>query len=480
MVKRVPKVTRRAWLLAQQNHIDVFSIVPSGADGRIVEEDILRLMSEEAVRAYKESMAPAPAVPAEPAPAEAAPAPAAEAPAPAAEVPALVAEAPAPVEEAPAPVEEAPAPVEEAPAPVEEAPAPAAEVPAPVAEAPTPVEEAPAPVAEVPAPVAEAPTPVEEAPAPVAEVPAPVEEVPAPVEEVPAPVEEAPAPVEEAPAPVAEAPAPVEEVVEEKVEPTAIVASTVPTVTKEAAPEKKFEKEMSGCEKIHSMGSEVYRHTDVIIPRTSTAPDGTPMTVSMSFDASSIMRLNAMIKGNGEMMGVARVTLDDMILFAVTKLLKKNKALNAHFLGDKIRYFEGVHLGFTVDTNHGMEIPTVFDADKLTLNALSQITDALKGGAKAGKITSDKTKPCASFTVTNLGTLGVEYFTPGLKAPQTGVLGVCALQRKIKEVDGKDVFYSCIPLSLTFDPRALDTTSAAKFLRELCVSLENFELLLFQ
>ena len=431
MVKRVPKVTRRAWLLAQQNHIDVFSIVPSGADGRIVEEDILRLMSEDAVRAYKESMAPAPAVPAEPAPAEAAPAPAAE------------------------------------------APAPVAEAPAPVAEAPAPVAEAPAPAAEAPAPVAEAPAPVAEAPAPAAEVPAPVAEVPAPVEEVPAPVEEAPAPVEEAPAPV-------EDVVEEKVEPTAIVASTVPTVTKEAAPEKKFEKEMSGCEKIHSMGSEVYRHTDVIIPRTSTAPDGTPMTVSMSFDASSIMRLNAMIKGNGEMMGVARVTLDDMILFAVTKLLKKNKALNAHFLGDKIRYFEGVHLGFTVDTNHGMEIPTVFDADKLTLNALSQITDALKGGAKAGKITSDKTKPCASFTVTNLGTLGVEYFTPGLKAPQTGVLGVCALQRKIKEVDGKDVFYSCIPLSLTFDPRALDTTSAAKFLRELCVSLENFELLLFQ
>ena len=427
MVKRVPKVTRRAWLLAQQNHIDVFSIVPSGADGRIVEEDILRLMSEDAVRAYKESMAPAPA-------------PAAEAPAPAAEAPASAAEAPAPVAEAPAPAAEAPA-----------------------AEAPAPVDEAPAPVEEAPAPAEEAPAPAEEAPAPAEEAPAPVEEAPAPAEEVPAPVEEAPAPVEE------------------KAEPTAIVASAVQSVTKEeAAPEKTFEREAPSCEKIHSMGSEIYRHTDVIIPRTSTAPDGTPMTVSMSFDASSIMRLNAMIKGNGEMMGVARVTLDDMILFAVAKLLKKNKALNAHFLGDKVRYFEGVHLGFTVDTDHGMEIPTVFDADKLTLNALSQITDALKGGAKAGKITSDKTKPCASFTVTNLGTLGVEYFTPSLKAPQTGVLGVCALQRKIKEVDGKDVFYSCIPLSLTFDPRALDTTSAAKFLRDLCVSLENFELLLFK
>ena len=52
MVKRVPKVTRRAWLLAQQNHIDVFSIVPSGADGRIVEEDILRLLSDFALRLF--------------------------------------------------------------------------------------------------------------------------------------------------------------------------------------------------------------------------------------------------------------------------------------------------------------------------------------------------------------------------------------------------------------------------------------------
>ena len=234
------------------------------------------------------------------------------------------------------------------------------------------------------------------------------------------------------------------------------------------------------CEKPHSCKSDVYPHTDVIISRMTTVPDSAPMTIAMSFDASSMMRLCAMIKGNGEMMGVSHVTVDNMILYAVAKLLKKNKALNAHFLGDKIRYFEGVHLGFAVDTNHGMELPTVFDAEKLSLNALAQITDALIKGAKAGKISSDRAKPCASFTVTNLGTLGVEYFTPTLKAPQTGVLGVCALQRKVKEVDGKDVFYSCIPLSLTFDPRALDMTSAAKFLRELCVALENFELLLFK
>ena len=133
-----------------------------------------------------------------------------------------------------------------------------------------------------------------------------------------------------------------------------------------------------------------------------------------------------------------------------------------------------------MDTDHGIETAAVFDADRLSLSALAKITEALIRGARAGKISSEKNKRCASFMITNLGTLGVEAFTPVLKEPQTGVLGVCALQRRIKEVNGKDVAYSCIPLSLTFDPRALDTTSAAEFLRELCKSLENFELLLLK
>ena len=384
----------------------------------------------------------------------------------------------------------------------------------PVAEEPVaeePVAEEPVaeePVAEEPVaeePVAEEPVaeePVAEEPVaeePVAEEPVaeePVAEEPVaeePVAEEPVaeePVAEEPVaeePVAEEPVaeePVAEEPvaeelaveeAPVEKEKEEKQTQTAIVAKSVSK--EESENERSAETER---ETVHSFHSEAYRHTDVIIPRTATAPDGTPMTVSMSFDASSVVRLHAMIKENGEALGIPQVTVNDMILFAVAKLLKKNKALNAHFLGDKIRYFDGVHLGFAVDTDHGMEIPVVFDADKLSLYELTRITEALTRGTRSGKISSEKAKNCASFTVSDLGALGVEYFTPNLKAPRTGILGVCALQRRVKEVGGKDVFYSCIPLSLTFDPRALDTTSAAKFLRDLCVSLENFELLLLK
>ena len=270
------------------------------------------------------------------------------------------------------------------------------------------------------------------------------------------------------------------EVEEEKAEETAVVAAVVTSVATESSKENISAEAEETKEKAYCYNTDAYRHTDVIIPRTEKAPDGTPVTISMSFDATAIVKLHAMVKENAEAMGLPHITINDMILFATAKLLKKNKALNAHFLGDKIRYFDGVHLGFVVDTGHGMEMPTVFDADRLSLSSLAKITGALIRGARAGGSSPEKNKRLASFMVSNLGMLGVEQFTPVLTAPQTGSLGVSALQRRVKEVGGKDVFYSSIPLALTFDPRALDTTSAAKFLRELCASLENFELLLIK
>ena len=82
--------------------------------------------------------------------------------------------------------------------------------------------------------------------------------------------------------------------------------------------------------------------------------------------------------------------------------------------------------------------------------------------------------------MTNLGSLGIESFTPVINPPQTAILGVDNITRRIKEVDGKDVTYSAMGLSLTFDHRALDGAPAAKFLKELCFTLENFDLLLIK
>lgn len=201
------------------------------------------------------------------------------------------------------------------------------------------------------------------------------------------------------------------------------------------------------------------------------------LTFNSSFDATAIMNLRASLKAGGEAMGTGNITINDMIVFAAAKILKNHKDLNAHFLGDSMRYFDGVHMGIAVDTERGLMVPTVFDADRLSLAELAKASKEVIKEAQAGTISPDKLKG-ASFTVSNLGPTGIESFTPVINPPQTGILGVCSLTKRVKEVNGTAVFYPCIPLSLTFDHRALDGAPAARFLHELCTALESFELLL--
>ena len=476
------RISPRAYALAVQYDVNLYQVKPTGPEGRIIERDI-----RAAIGIIIEDDEPA-----------VAPAPVAEAPAeetPTEDTP--VEDTPVedtPVEDTPVedtPVEEAPVegtPVEEVS--VEETPAedtPVEETP--VEETPaedTPVEETP--TEEVPVedtPVEETPvedTPVEDTPAedaPVEDTPVeetPVEEVS--VEETPAedtPVEETPvedAPVEDTP--VEDTPAEDAPAEDTPAEETAIVAAPVVSIS---STEDEHEDEESAP---HAEVGKLYGYTDVIIPR---APHDSlelkTLTLGVSFDATAIMNLRASIKENGKHMGAEDITINDMILFATAKVLRKFKALNAHFLEDRIRYFDNVHLGIAVDTPEGLKKPTVFDANKLSLSALSKLTKLIIADAREN--TSEKEKwEGASFTVSNLGSHGIESFTPVLMAPQTGVLGVCASTKRIKEENGEAVFYPAIPLSLTFDTRALDSTSAAKFLRELVFALENFELLLLK
>ena len=94
--------------------------------------------------------------------------------------------------------------------------------------------------------------------------------------------------------------------------------------------------------------------------------------------------------------------------------------------------------------------------------------------ARDGALTPDEMSG-GSFTVTNLGSLGVESFTPVINPPQTAILGVCAVTQRLK-TDGS--VYPAMGLSLTFDHRVVDGAPAARFLKELCTALESFPLLL--
>jgi pyruvate dehydrogenase E2 component (dihydrolipoamide acetyltransferase) len=203
------------------------------------------------------------------------------------------------------------------------------------------------------------------------------------------------------------------------------------------------------------------------------------LTLNSSFDATQIIEYRAALKNNFEKLGLENITLNDMVLYAVAKTIKNHKDLNAHYLDeiDVMRYFSTVNLGVAVDTERGLLVPTIFGADQLSLNELSKASKTVIKEAQSGTINPDKLKG-ATFTVTNLGSLGVESFTPVINPPQTAILGVDTLSRRIKEADGKDVFYTAMGLSLTFDHRALDGAPAAKFLKDLVSNLENFNLLL--
>lgn len=201
------------------------------------------------------------------------------------------------------------------------------------------------------------------------------------------------------------------------------------------------------------------------------------LTLNASFDATQIMAYRASLKKNAEAMGLGNITFNDMVLFAVAKTLKNHKDCNAHFLGDKMRYFNNVNLGIAVDTERGLLVPTVFNADKMSLNELSAGAKTVIKAAQGGSISPDLLSG-GTFTVTNLGAMGIESFTPVINPPQTCILGVCNITRRVKQVNGEDVFYDAMGLSLTFDHRALDGAPAARFLKELCTNLENFNLLM--
>ncbi len=201
------------------------------------------------------------------------------------------------------------------------------------------------------------------------------------------------------------------------------------------------------------------------------------LTHNTSFDATSILAYRKQLKASeGDYAGI---TLGDIILYAVSRTLLNHPDLNANMLDDNsIRLFKHVNLGVAVDTPRGLMVPTIFHADEMSLLEISKAVKDLAAQCREGNISPDKLTG-ASFTVSNLGNLGVESFTPVINPPQTGILGVCGTIERVKRgADGSIQLYSAMGLSLTYDHRAVDGTPAARFQKELCKNLENFTVLL--
>ena len=201
------------------------------------------------------------------------------------------------------------------------------------------------------------------------------------------------------------------------------------------------------------------------------------LTHHSSFDATNLLALRAQFKNAPEELGMGGITINDLILFAVSRTLIRHPQMNAHFLGDRIRQFEHVHLGVAVDTPRGLLVPTLFDADMKSLRQISSDAKETVRMAQSGSINPDLLTE-GTFTVTNLGSLGIELFTPIINPPQVGILGVDCVIQRVRETGGSITVYPAMGLSLTYDHRAVDGAPASRFLKDLVSALENIGSLL--
>jgi pyruvate dehydrogenase E2 component (dihydrolipoamide acetyltransferase) len=210
----------------------------------------------------------------------------------------------------------------------------------------------------------------------------------------------------------------------------------------------------------------------------SSLQNAAQLTHHLGADARAILDARQKVKAAQKDGYEHNITLNDMICSSVIKTLKEFPQANAHFLGESVRVFSKVHLGLAVDTERGLMVPAIKNADDLSIEGLSSQMKAVAKACRAGGIDPDLLSPeAASFTVSNLGNYGVEMFTPVINLPQVAILGVNTILPRPKDMgNGTYGFVPHLGLSLTYDHQALDGGEATRFLKSIAVAIENFEL----
>ena len=195
-------------------------------------------------------------------------------------------------------------------------------------------------------------------------------------------------------------------------------------------------------------------------------------TLHASANATGLLDVRRRMKGSSS---TADININDLMAFLTVRALLEVPELNATFI-DRLLYRYGeVNLGFACDTDRGLVVPVVRSTQDLPLPGLARRMKELTAQALAGTISPDDLTG-GTFTVTNLGSFGVESFTPVLNPPQVAILGVGAIQVKpARKPDGNLEFVDTIGLSLTLDHQVIDGAPGARFLGVLRDKLEAAE-----
>jgi pyruvate dehydrogenase E2 component (dihydrolipoamide acetyltransferase) len=200
------------------------------------------------------------------------------------------------------------------------------------------------------------------------------------------------------------------------------------------------------------------------------------LTLNASADARAMLAFRKRLKASPESFGLQQVTINDLVLLAVARTLPQHPDLNAHFSGDTLSKFKAVQLGMAVDTPRGLMVPVIRNAHLLSLRQISLEAKRLATACLERRILPDELAG-GTFTVTNLGGLGIESFTPVLNPPEVAILGVSEIALKPVEVDGDVQFVPHLGLSLTINHQVVDGAPGARFLQALAQALMNVDLL---
>ena len=172
-----------------------------------------------------------------------------------------------------------------------------------------------------------------------------------------------------------------------------------------------------------------------------------------------------------------KLTVTALLAKAVVLALKEYGAMNARYENGELTEYDDVHLGIATSLEDGLMVPVIDNANTKSIGTLAKEIKTSAEAVREGN-TSDVQLSGATFTITNMGASGIEYFTPILNLGETGILGVGALAKELV-LEGDHVKQiSRIPLSLTFDHQILDGAGAADFLKVLAKYIENPYLLM--
>ena len=174
-----------------------------------------------------------------------------------------------------------------------------------------------------------------------------------------------------------------------------------------------------------------------------------------------------------------KVSFNDIILKATATALQQHPEVNAHWLGDKIRYFNTVHLGMAVATDDGLIVPVIFNAEQKRMSEISAEAKSLAKRARDRKLKPEEFTG-STFSVSNLGMMQIDQFTAIINPPECGILAIGAIEDKpVMMPDGGFAVRKKLRVTMSCDHRVIDGAVGAKFLQTLRRLIENPLLLVF-